>query len=269
MGLRTTIFGSVYAAVNLTPNTFIGGLASAIPTKAALATKLGIAESSIGYFGVNGNNIEAAVNVSYNMPINVFFNNDIITSFEEVGNVTSINQSMFGDSGSIARVILPICTNINGEFNFQATNSLKRLYIPNVTDIGMSAGNNRNFRFGSFSNCNIYANEFLETNNAGAMDGDLADAQFLGATIKFIRNLTKPSSITDLSHSGGTLAFTAPISANTLDFYEVYVNGFYKQEIAGSGSVISGLVNGDKVTVYACDIYYNRSLSNEITISGL
>lgn len=64
-------------------NTFIGGVSSTIPTKAALALKLGISESNISYFVVVGNDIEAKIDVDYTLPNNSFKGNSDITYYKE------------------------------------------------------------------------------------------------------------------------------------------------------------------------------------------
>ena len=70
-------------SVNLTPNTFIGGVAAEIPTKAALATKLNIAESNISYFAVVGSDIETKIEIDYYFPHEIWSGNTSITYFKE------------------------------------------------------------------------------------------------------------------------------------------------------------------------------------------
>ena len=93
--------------VNTTPNTFIGGVASTISTKAALATKLAIAEISISYFGIVGSDIEAGILSNYDIP-DFAFNGDLsITHYEDpTGMVNLIKRGAFRSS-KITKAIFP------------------------------------------------------------------------------------------------------------------------------------------------------------------
>lgn len=292
---------SFISEVVMQANTFIGGVATQFPTKAALASSLAISEDNISLFAVTGNNIEANIGVSYAIPGNLFNKKALDYYLDIEGKITSVGATSFytngtvkntksynfknvlsvetggfsGDAGganAIKSIRLENATSIGGQCFSGLGGPSNRIYIPRATTLGLDTLDNIVFR-----NCyrsKLYLNPFLQTSKAGAEEGDVAYFRSqmipmnLGASITYILNFTKPSSITDLSYNsgGGTLNFTPPASTNTLDFYEVYVNGFYKQEITGSGATVSGLISGDKVTVYACDIYYNRSISNEITI---
>ncbi len=151
----------------------------------------------------------------------------------------------------------------------------KNVYIPIVEQLGNTQGNENHF-----SNCpsgvKIWANPFLQTSNVGAEEGDLAYARAnKAAIITYGTNsdlLTPPNQITDLSAgtvsgTGVQLNFTAPAgSANTIDSYEVYANGIYKNKIQGSGGYCAGLIIDTTYTfeVKPVDIYYNKSTSNKI-----
>jgi len=93
-------------SVNTIPNTFIGGVAATIPTKASLATKLGIAESSISYFSVVGSDIEARINVQYAIPFNCFKDNLNITYYRESPEGLCINtgQNSFYRANNLTMV---------------------------------------------------------------------------------------------------------------------------------------------------------------------
>lgn len=87
MGIR----GYVYGKTKGVPNTFIGGVASSISTKEALATQLGISASTITYFKVVGLDVEAGINSSYTMKNSAFSGNTSITYFDDAeGKVTSL-----------------------------------------------------------------------------------------------------------------------------------------------------------------------------------
>jgi len=150
--------------------------------------------------------------------------------------------------------------------------------MPNVLEIGDTVLFNDFFddKLGETpfkSGCKIYINPFLQTSNAGAEEGDIAYARTRGATIRYVTDFTAPNPITNLSIGNvyGTaiqLNFTAPTgSLNTIDFYEVWVNGRYYQDITGSGQYITGLTPSTvyNIEVKPTDIYYNKSTSNIVT----
>jgi hypothetical protein len=274
----------------IAPNTFIGGVASTIPDSATLATKLNIPESEIKSFEVVGNDIKAAVNVNYTLD-QIQFGDDFAYYRDEDGKCLRLGRESDGNFDTYIRYAYGLYfpnaiyhgyfVSGNWTYNFRSSGARMRLYMPKVLNWGASHGEEvrsdgtKIFRqnFVDYNLWNIYVHPSMLTINNGGLEGDLAFAQSRGATIVGVDNFTKPANITDLSYTTNgtdvTLNFTPPTSTNTLDFYQVYVNGFYKQEITGSGAVISGLSNGDKITVYACDEYYNRSLSNEVIISGI
>jgi hypothetical protein len=113
------------------PNTFIGGVSATIGTKSLLATKLNILESDIGYFAVNGNNIEAEIKINYSIPFNCFNANNNITSFVDAGNkVTQINTNAFIS-----------CTSLVGDMVFDSLLSLGQGVFANTKITGFSAPN--------------------------------------------------------------------------------------------------------------------------------
>ena len=274
-------------AVNTIPNTFIGGMATWAPDKATLASKFGVSESIISYFNINGNDIEVNFNSDYSLRGQSIYNIDSFTFFHDLENklISTNTQSIYlfgvgynftsikleglivmngsstfrGDKG-LRRLYLKNCTTIYFTGHFSAMN-IDRIYLGRVTQMGASATSNDLFVSSTVGK--IYAHASMATINAGSPDGDL-----VGKTVTYVQNYTEPDAITDLSYNGvdTTLNFTFPNSLNALDFYEVEVNGFFKQEITGSGTPINGLISGDKVQVLSCDIYWNRSKSNIITI---
>jgi hypothetical protein len=283
--------GLFRGTIDRLPNTLIQGVATSIPDKTELANRLNINVSDIGLFTVEGNDIKANIKVNYNLPnrYDAFKQPSGCISFVDLENkITSTSEFIFYASDILVAVELGAVSVANQLF--QSSDNIKKVYFPNATSIGYACFYNckspmrvyipkvRTFTGGDVfyainNTVTIYADPFLQTSNGGAEDSQIAYARGRGATIIYVSDFTKPSEITDLSYTTNgtdvTLTFTPPSSTNTLDFYEVYVNGFYKEEISGSGAVISGLSNGDKVTVYACDEYYNISISNEVTISGI
>jgi len=262
---------SPLSAVNLQPNTFIGGVASDIPDKSTLALRLGVSESSIPYFAVVGNDIEARVNVDY--VLSSFSDFPGITSYIDKGKCTGLGiapSGYFGAPTSIEIMEFPVATyhgGNSGRGSYNNDTNLKSLYIPNVVNIGASLGNDNLFWINVFyPNVKLYAHASMETINGGAEEGDLLHAKIRNVTVSYIQNFTPPNAITNLSigtkyTTGLQINFTPPSSVNAIDFYEVYVNGVYKDRIPANGGYITGL-NIDTsytITVKAIDIYYNKS----------
>lgn len=87
------------------PNTIIGGVASTIPTRAALATKLGISESLITRFKVVGNDIQCKIIDNYTIPSNCFLNDTSITSYlDKQGKVTNVNNYSFENTSNLKEI---------------------------------------------------------------------------------------------------------------------------------------------------------------------
>jgi len=261
-------------AINTIPNTFIGGVASAINTPELLAQKFRTYPSGtfpsneIYNFTIIGNDVTCFVSLDF--IVVGFTNNANIIYFIAPINAKQINSNSFASLSATNYEVLyfPGVVKIpKSPDGFLNTQKLKRLYLPECVQYGSNTSANESVFSPSIVGATIYAHTSMQTINAGGEEGDLAYARSAGATIKYVQNYTPPSRVLNLSHSNGILTFTAPSSNNTLDFYEVWINGTYKQEITGSGATVSGLVSGNKVVIYACDIYYNRSIkSNEITI---
>jgi len=275
--------------VDLSVNTEIGAVAASINTPALLATKLAIDASRIANFSVVGSDIKCKITGSYVIPDAAFADNLDITYYQDKGDLvtalntdcfirtTKINSFEFKSAiniygGAIARsnakrIILNNATTI-GINSFVINPIVDLIYIPRVTDLGGSALNNGCFN-SSFIKY-IYANPYLSTNNAGGEDGDIAAARANGSIIRFVINYTAPNPITNLSignvySTAMQLNFTAPTgSTNTIEFYDCYANGVYKNTISGSGGFITGLSPNTSYTIEVkpVDIFYNKSTSN-------
>ena len=286
----------IYGGTKAKANTFIGGMASTITTSVALATRLAIASNRITNFKIVGSNIECRISGSYSIPVGCFQSNTSITYYRDTDNlVVSIGGTAFSgttliteldlagvlNSGSyygsnINRIIFKNCTTVPA-FGFANSGNVKLIYIPNATSLGGTSGNNDVFLIGSgspsFSGRLLYVHPSLATNNAGAPDGDLAYAISQGAIVRYVTNFTAPNPITNLSVGNvyGTavqLNFTAPTgSTNAIDYYEVYANGVYKNNISGSGGYATGLNLNTAYTidVKPVDIFYNKSTSNVVS----
>jgi len=286
--------------VDLTTNTEIGGVASTISTPALLASKLAIDVSRITNFSIVGSDIKCRITGSYSLLASAFGSTSSITYYHDSeGLVNSFTEAnTFASCTSLYSLLFPGLSSILGSFNFNLTPLLKtieipyllsagnssfayasgsfvkKFYIPRCTSLGTSSGDNSVFS-GITTGSIIYCNPALATNNAGGPDGDLAYAISQGATVRYVANYTASSPVTTLSsgtiyNTAIQLNFTPPSSTNTIDYYEVYVNGAYNKTILGSGEYITGLsVNTSyQLTIYARDIFYNKSLvSNIVTQS--
>jgi chitodextrinase len=284
-------------------NTFIGGVASTINTPSLLATKLQISTSRITLFSVVGNDIQCKIDGTYAMPIGAWENNNI-TSYRDLDNlVTALNVGAMRSNISLPRiefngvitcgdfqtsysyindVILPNCTTIANQAFFDSYSTFnqatKRIYvIPRCVNLGSTVGNNQVFTQNGrgLANTTIYANPFLQTNNAGGVDGDLAEAISLGAIVRYVTNFTVPNPVTTLSagaiyNTAIQLNFTVPSGANAIDYYELYINGVYSKIITTNGQYATGLTinTSYNLTVFAVDIFYNKSVvSNNLVVS--
>jgi len=290
---------SPLSAVNLSPNTFIGGVASAIPNKASLAAKLAIAESSIYYLGIVGNDIEAGINVNYAIPNFCFYNDVAITKFlDKEGKANSIGEFAFSmqsipTSSKLKEVVLPgatiaerhafsynkalqkveldVLTTLNKDRHFILLSGCK-IYIPQCTTIGNSNSIFDAVFSGSIGSV-LYCDPAFATINSGSEEPDIAYFRSNGNAINYITNFTAPNAVNNLSigtkyATALQINFTPPSSLNAIDFYECYVNGVYKNNISASGVYITGL-NPDTpyiITIKAVDIYYNKSeFSNSVS----
>jgi hypothetical protein len=290
-------------------NTFIGGVASAINTASLLATKLQISTSRITSFSVVGNDIQCKIDGTYAMPNSAFEglpntnNNPGITFYNDIENlcislgsnsfysnqqqmlITEINfggvinvgfSSFLGfpSRSFIKKIILPQATTLNGSKVISVLPDLELVYIPRCTILGESVGNNEIFFNSKLNGTAIYANPFLQTNNAGGVDGDLQFAISGGAIVRYVTNFTAPNPITTLSagaiyNTSIRLIFTVPSGANAIDYYEVYANGVFNNIITASGQYAKGLAinTSYNITLIAVDVFYNKSVvSNSLVV---
>lgn len=275
------------------PNTFIGGLAAAYPTKAALATKLGILENDISLFEIRGNNIAAKIEVNYTIGFELFQADlNILWYVDKGAKVTRLvdfcfrgasnfvygyfpndliynNQALFNNS-LYSVIELPNLTNIQGSIG----GGRSFINIPSVLTIG-STSNSETFFGGANQRLKIIANSAMQTANAGAMEGDLLAAQTSGAEIIFKTNATTPNKITDLSVRKtykyyAELEFTLPATTNPIILYLVELNGEFNGIYRPDEDVmITGLqpsTSYSNITVTVIDRFFNKSVSNAVNV---
>jgi hypothetical protein len=275
--LQNTVFGRS----NYKTNTYIGGIGASINTPALLATKLGISSSRIKLFRVIDNDIECAIiGGSYEVKGFYYSDTDQITYYKDpTGIVSGIGYQGFYNTGLIegyfpsATYISSAAFDQNLYPSGKPKNRLKKLYIPLVTIIGTTTGNDSVFRSGNLNSGKIWANSILQTINSGGVEGDLA---FLatGNTVAYITDFTKPNQVTTLTsgkiyNTNIELNFAIPDTTNPIDYYEIYVDGVYRNDIKKNGDVISNLTPNTnyRINLIVVDVFYNKSvLSNTLNV---
>lgn len=291
--------------VDLSTNTYIGGVASTIGTASTLATKLAIDVSRITNFSIVGSDIKCRITGSYVIPINCFYLDASIKNYLDIENlVTDIGRAAFRDDGNsnmtlsklqfngivnltptlpiilgspITELYLGNCVSISSG-SLQSINSKRTaryIYIPKCTSLGSTSASNDVFTSSISTGSVIIAHPSLNTNNAGGMDGDLASAAAQGATIRFKTNETAPNAISNLSvgiiyNTAVQLNFTPLSITNAIDYYECYANGILKNRITASGQYITGLTASTSynITVVAVDVFYNKSVVSSSLIAS-
>lgn len=280
---------------NAKVNTYIGGIGGVVNTPALLAAKLKKHPSGADFnvadirkFKVVGSNIECSITTDYSLADMAFQNTEQTSSsptyyYDNGSKCKSLGSSTFYGSRNTSAHYFPAVQSIGAGAFYHANYSNvevadKIIYLPNCTNIGNpNVASNLMFGFTSITQ-KMYANTFLQTNNAGGVDATIQDGiTNRGLQVVWVLNQTPPNPITNLSDSSITstsvqLNFTAPTgSTNAIDFYEVWINGFPYQEISGSGGVVTGLTTATsyEIEVKPVDIYYNKSSSNKVTITTL
>lgn len=266
-------------------NVFIGGAASVITNETQLAAKLANYPSGTAFsvaniynFTIVGDDIECYIGVDYQIVPAAFRNTQITTSsptyFRDYGlKCKLLKSSAFYSSRRTGLFDFPAVLTIEAsQFyheNYGDADVADRIYyFPNCTNIGSpTVADTQMFGFGNITQ-KYYANTFLQTNNAGGVDATLAYG-IANDTLQvvWILNQTAPSAITNLTIGTITattlqLNFTAPSSLNTIDFYEVWLNGKRTDKtVTASGQNITGLTTATlyNVQLKAVDIYYNKS----------
>lgn len=271
-------------------NTFIGGVATTLYSAALLAAKLAIDVSRISAFEVVGSDIKCRITGNYVIPSSAFQSNLNITHYYDNHNlVTEIGGNSFSRcplftdykldgvlligsfcfEESIQNTIsFPNLTVVNSYCFFNS--KTKKFHIPRCTNLGGTVSNNNVFQGVALNDTLIYAHPSLQTNNSGVVDGDL-----VGFTVRYVTNFTAPNPITTLAlgtiyNTAIQLNFTAPSSANAIDYYECYANGILKNRITESSQYVTGLTANTayQFTVVAVDVFYNKSVvSNSVSVS--
>lgn len=266
-------------------NTFIGGVAGTINTKALLASKLGISEANIKMFEVRGSDIRAHISSSYTLLFESFYGLNMTYFVDKNGLVTNnnggtrgtnkfkgyfpgiineITPAIFQNGFQGKTLILKNCLSVPNNYCGNGSGELITLVLSKCTSFGENKLRNNVF---THNNYKVYAPISEQTSNAGAPDGDLSWLVANGGTVIYVPNTTPPAKITTLSIGTKTattlqLNFTAPTSLNTIANYEVFIDEIPHQIISGSGQYITGLTTATlykRIEVRAIDQYYNRA----------
>lgn len=288
-------------------NTYIGGVSSVVTSKVDVANLLNVNVSRITNFSIVGSDIKFRIRGSYSLSIVgglATTVRSIITYYQDNdGLINNIESSTFATASNLTRLYfpgivtqtginifqdvanpnileMPNCTSVPVGWlgNYQTSSGTKIIALPKCASLGTNELNNSVFTANGSQRLKMYVPISKQTSNSGGVEGDVnfvATASL--SSIVYVSNYTIPSAISDLSAGTVTstsiqLNFTAPSSTNTIDFYEVYLNGVYKGKVTASGQTITGLTTATlyKIELLAVDIYYNKSLvSNSINVTTL
>jgi len=278
-------------------NTYIGGIGASASTKELLATRLDISSTRISNFGIIDNNVQCRISGSYSLPSTSFsYDTNVTYYLDKAGlisnlstqhqfrgainfngelimdGVSALTEAYSNRFGYLARVICKNATSLAGAafYNGDVPYLRQTFYFPNVTNMGGSALSNIVF-YGIQRKSYIYAHPSMATNNSGGPDGDLVAASASGAIVRYVTDFTLPNPISDLSvgainSTSVELLFTEPYAANTIDYYDVYINGTYNCSCRPGQIYAQGLNPNTayEITVYAVDMLFNRSISNAV-----
>jgi hypothetical protein len=274
------------------PNVFIGGVGAVYTTKASLASALGISAGNIPYFGIVGDEVQVKFSVNVGIPVGFSYlsitylldevegrivthggfnnnNNSTIKTVRCVG-VTTIGFQWISGSYVLEEINFPNLVNVpaSGFKGYMSPSNIKIINIPKVTNLGGAVGNTMSLTGIVFSNTKIYCNIALKTNNSGGMDGDLVEANSLGARIFFVNTNAAPlaPTISNLVVGGKTVSFIDNgLSANPILYYEVYKNGVFDREVS-----VSRRFGADPITLNNLTIntYYNNYSFAAVDVSG-
>lgn len=253
------------------PNTFIGGVASAINTAALLAVKLSVTESDIKYFGVSGDDIYCYIDTSYSILDNAFRNSLISYYIDLDGKVSSLGVVSFSNTYKLKIAYFPIAgIAVDAVFSFGAVRDL--MCLQGASPIGGTVLNNEVFFVSTIRN--LVVNLATETNNGGLPDGDLTADKVEIINLYYSVNTTVPNEVIDLSvienyASGFEFGLTNPVSVNDVLGYLVFSKNNCLGFMRHDNLYISGMpinTTYTDVKVITVDVMGNVSgYSNSIT----
>ena len=266
-------------------NLYISGVAGTISSASLLAAQFinypsgsAFSAANILNFTITGSDIKCYVNADYEFSnVDTAFTNNLnIKSFEDYDRCKRFYSRTFAGAEFLRVIYAKNAAKIFQGVSLQRNYTLENIYLPNCVNYGNVITQEAIFSSAVpfLVGCKIYSHTSMQTINSGGIEGDLAQAISKGANVIYVANNTAPNSISDLSvgtiySTALQLNFTTPSSTNAIDYYEVYVNGVYKQKIYTSGVFIYGLSynSSQSITLNAVDIYYNKSTSNVLSTS--
>lgn len=271
--LQNTVFGKQKVKLN----TFIGGVGSTLNTPALLAARLGVTVSRISLFRIIGTNVECAITGTFNLGWTLRTYG--CTYFESTQVISMGSLQEWAVENQLKKVIVPNMTYARGA-TFYGNSGIRVYYCPLATNIGEYDSSNIFVGIGgrtrTFENIQpgfiLYCNPVLAIANAGNPVADINTILSRGGIVRYVTNFTKPEAATNISagiiyNTGVQLDFTPSSSVNGIDFYEVYINGIYKQDIKNSSNIISGLTRNTNynISLIAVDNFYNKSILSNTT----
>jgi len=277
---------SPLSAVNLQPNTFIGGVATEIPTKAALATKLAIAESNILYFAVVGSDIEARININYSFR-NIWAGSAITRYIDEDDLVTGCGFNfcsylkkikllgvttpityMYRDCPLLKVIHHPLLVGVLNTRNIFNMDSLTHVILNELNYIGAAGSSGTDF---TFFNCpklkKVYLPECLNFGDTHQFDNTIRNTtgeMYVHSSMFTINNGGLEGDLAARQSAGVVIkdsslwSFTPPNAVTNLSISTLYAT-VLQLNFTPPSSV-------NAIDYYEC--YANGVYKNDITASG-
>jgi len=176
-------YGKSRVAVIL-PNLFIGGVASTLNTKEALATKIGVSSTNISYFAITGDNIEAILkNTVFGLPSDCFLDDVYITYYKDYSLLcNSIGIRVFKGTSKLKAVeIYGTGTGNISNNSFENAQSLKRVVLK---------GFNKWYPYNCFSGTPDLQLLYIKDLSFNSSSASVVRTAFGGASNIYIPNLT-------------------------------------------------------------------------------
>jgi hypothetical protein len=160
---------------------------------------------------------------------------------------------------------------------FQNCPSIELVYTPRLVQIGGTVGQNGTTMNQAPIGTKIFADPFMETCNAGNIEGELKYARDTKkAIVTFVDDFTPPEKITNVQvvksfPNAVQLQVTTPNSIRPVEYYTSHINGRINSRLFKDPTLIyvEGLQPDTEynVQVSCVDSYYNRSeLSDTIVV---
>lgn len=208
-------------------NTIIGGEGVNTTSASALESLLLLSPGDVSYFNLNGNDIEAMIDVSYTIPSATFQNNTDITSFQDLeGKVTQINGSAFEDCVNLVGDLEFInMTTWSGNNQFEGCTGITGFHC----DAGVLTGD-------TFKECSSLVYYTTETNPITNIPGYCFDGCSALTTLDLTNvQVTGTYSIRGANLSG-VITANSMVTAGTGTFQDNPITGFVSSSLEVFGS---------------------------------